>query len=227
MHFFIFCSFPQLLYFGPCLVEEVASNGWTHRSPDRTHDHHRGQRCQPAGPAGALRCIIVHSYNFISLLRKETQKKVRLSEHLEVNLCFESLLSLGTCGHLHWSFHDERRGGLDVLAGWRSLRRHGHPQLGGHWWGHCPLGCCRYMQILTCPVKVSILWFWNSMNRIYYTKTHNTCESTYKNSQRPSYIASLTIPANPPNVHRCLRFVQCFKANSRWRQWTTLCRQRC
>lgn len=50
-------SFPQLLNFARGLVEEAARDGRSRRSPDRTHDHHRGQRRQSAG---ALRCMMIY-----------------------------------------------------------------------------------------------------------------------------------------------------------------------
>lgn len=46
----------SLQYFicGPRCVDQVAENGGSRRSPDRTHDHDRGERRQPTGPASAL-----------------------------------------------------------------------------------------------------------------------------------------------------------------------------
>lgn len=44
----------QYLICGPRCVDQVAENGGSRRSSDRTHDYNRGRRRQPTGPAGAL-----------------------------------------------------------------------------------------------------------------------------------------------------------------------------
>lgn len=58
LHLFFTSLSPQSSYRGSSCVDQVADNGRARRSPDRTHDHHRGQRRQPAGPAGACKNII-------------------------------------------------------------------------------------------------------------------------------------------------------------------------
>lgn len=35
-------------------LDQTANHGRAHGSPDRTNDHHRGQRRQPAGSSGAV-----------------------------------------------------------------------------------------------------------------------------------------------------------------------------
>lgn len=52
---------PQSLYPGSSCVDSVVSNGGARCSPDRTHDHHWGQRRQPTGPAGALNIIVTEA----------------------------------------------------------------------------------------------------------------------------------------------------------------------
>lgn len=168
INFFTPLSFLSYLTLHAALVEEVASDGWIGRPPDRTHDHHRGQRGQSAGPAGALRCIIIYFYSFTRLFRRENQTTLvaKWPAHLQwVSPAFWILngFSIGACGHLHWSLYDERRRRFHVVAGWRPLWRYGHPQFSGHWWGHSPSGCCRYVPHLTCGGnKFSILRFQNS-----------------------------------------------------------------
>lgn len=46
---------PQSSYRGSSCVDQAANHGRACHSPDRTHDHDRGQRRKPTGPASALR----------------------------------------------------------------------------------------------------------------------------------------------------------------------------
>lgn len=123
--------------------------------------------------------------------------------------------SSGTCGHLHWSFHDERRWGLNIVTGWRSLWWHRHPQFSRHWWGHSPFGCCRYVPNLTCRKKINILWLQNSKQRILFFLGH---AKLYTNKNCWIMKGSLNLPMSV-----AVAIMRCLQMNSRWRQCTTLC----